>query len=302
MPTQPMSSADDKQDPATATASADGIGQFNPMEGGLWRPVKPDELLRRSSSPEPDSSAPPASGETAPEVPPKIQLERRQELEQHLRASPTDLDGYMELAAIYRAENRPIESRRILQQAMQIFPEESKLLWEFEEATLARSLQQLREVTDLARRLDTLETERELKRSQNDWACRRMDVCRARLKRDPSLVHLRVVLAEAMLEAELYEPAIDEANCVLDNDELSPQAHLIVGRCKLALGLDVEAMASLRAASMRRAVVAPLKTRILALRLLCDTAERLGVEMTLQNYRQHLAAAEKELASQSQLA
>ena len=260
---------------------------MSPMAGGRWRPVRPEELLRKNVEPVEQEQV---------DEPPHVQLHRRQELEQHLRASPTDLDGHMELAAIYRAEDRPIEARRILQQAIQIFPEDLALLWEFEEATLARSRQQLREVTELAQRLDTLETERELKRSQNDWACRRMDVCRARLKRDPGLLHLRVVLAKAMLDAGLYEPAIDELDVVLDNDELSPHAYLLRGRCLLALGRDFDAMSSLRAASMRRAVPAPVKTKVVALRLLCDAAERLGVELTLKKYRHYLESAENELA------
>ena len=125
-------------------------------------------------------------------------MERRQELEQRLKASPTDRDAYLELAAIYRSEDRPQDAKRTLQQAIQIFPDDEKLLWELEEATLARSLQQFREVSDLASRLKTSEADRELKRSRHDWACRRIDVCRARLKRDPSKRQLRVVLGEAM--------------------------------------------------------------------------------------------------------
>ena len=263
--------------------------KLNPMEGGRWRAVRPEELshedIKVDASPK--------------NKVPKVRLERRQELEQHLLTSPTDLDSYMELAAIYRADDKPIEARRVLQHALQIFPEETSVRWEFEEATLARSLQQLKEVTELAKKLDTLETERELKRSQDDWACRRMDVCRARLKRDPSLIHLRVVLAEAMHDAGLHEPAIDELDVVLDDDDLSPHAHLVRGRCMLAIGKDVEAMTELRAASMRRSVVGPLKTRVQALRLLCETADRLGLELTLATYRQHLANAEKELATQN---
>lgn len=288
MSTPPVPSADDDRSSTSATGGGEGVhGEISPMAGGRWRPVRPEELLRKNVEP-----VEPEQVDEAPHV----QLHRRQELEQHLRASPTDLDGYMELAAIYRSEDRPIEARRILQQAIQIFPEDLSLLWEFEEATLARSRQQLREVAELAQRLDTLETERELKRSQNDWACRRMDVCRARLKRDPALVHLRVVLAEAMLDADLYEAAIDELDMVLDNDELSSHAYLLRGRCLLALGRDFDAMSSLRAASMRRAVPAPVKTKVVALRLLCDAAERLGVELTLKKYRQYLESAENELA------
>ena len=56
------------------------------------------------------------------------------------------------------------------------------------------------------------------------------------------------------------------------------------------------AMASLRAASLRRSVVAPVRVRVAALRLLCGTADRLGVTLTLAQYRQHLEKAEQELA------
>lgn len=166
-----MSSAEkDTVTPETAEAAS----ELNPMEGGRWRPVRPEELLRKNVAVEPIGE------ESTDQSRPKVRLERRQELEHHLKSSPTDLDAFMELGRIYRSEDRPLDARRVFQQALQIFPEEQELLWEYEEATLARSLQQLREVTELARRLDTAETERELKRSQNDWACRRMDVCRAR--------------------------------------------------------------------------------------------------------------------------
>ena len=132
----------------------------------------------------------------------KLKIQRRQHLEHHLRSSPTDLDAFMELAAIYRADDRPIEAKRILEQAKKIFPDDEKVLWEYEEAVLARSMQQLREVSDLDQRLQTAESNLELSRSLSDWANRRIDVCKARLKRDPSLVHLRLVMAEAMLDAE----------------------------------------------------------------------------------------------------
>jgi tetratricopeptide (TPR) repeat protein len=225
-----------------------------------------------------------------------LRLERRQELEHHLRGSPTDLDAFMELGRIYRAEDRPADSRRVFQQALQVFPDDQQLLWEYEEAVLARSMQQLREVTEVAKRLDTIEGDRELKRCQDDWACRRMDVCRARLARDPSLIYLRIVLAEAMYDASLYEGAIEELQPTLQHDELSPAAYLIQGRCQLEMGKELEAMASLRAAALRRSVPAPLRTRVIALRLLCDTAERLGVSLTLAQYQQHLQKAEQELA------
>lgn len=287
-----MSSSDENDsNPGAAKVSA-GVG---PMEGGHWRPVRPDELLRK---PLPAGSAPQESSQSEK---PQVQLQRRQELEQRLKSNPTDLDSFLELARIYRTEDRPLDARRVLQQAIQIFPDENELLWEFEEATLARSRQQLREVTDLASRLDTVEARRELDRCQQDWACRRMDVCRARLSRDPTLVHLKVALGEAMHDAGMHQEAVEELGAVLDNDELAPAAYLIRGKCLLAMGQDLDAMASLRASALRRSVVAPLRTRILALRLLCETADRLGVTLTLANYRTHLHQAEQELAHQTPL-
>jgi tetratricopeptide (TPR) repeat protein len=284
-----MSSAEENIPPETADAGS----ELNPMEGGRWRPVRPDELLRKDSSIEQSLES-----ETRDKSPPKVELKRQQELEHHLKDSPTDLDAFFELGRIYRAENRPLEAKRVFQQALKVFPDEQELLWEHEEAVLARSLQKLREVTELSKRLDTAETQRELKRSHDDWAARRIDVCLARLHRDPSQPNLRVALAEAMLDAGMYEGAIEELESVLDHEELSPTAYLIRGRCLLAMRKDIEAMASLRAASLRRSVVAPPRTRVIALRLLCETAERLGVTLTLAHYRQQLEQAEQDLAKQ----
>ncbi len=263
---------------------------LGPMDGGRWRPVRPDELLRKNVAP--------ASADQTPE-PPKVQLQRRQELEQHLKLRPTDLDAFLELARIYRSEDRPIEAKRVLQQAIQVFPKEERLTIEMEEATLARSRQQLREVTELASRLNTPEVTQALKRSQTDWACRRMDVCRARLARDPHQKQLHLILAEALFDSGMFEATIEELEKIVAIDELAPQANLLMGRSLLAMGKDMEAMPVLRAASIRRAVPAPIRIRVIALRLLCEIAERLGTTVTLQRYRQHLTFAEQELSKPS---
>ena len=267
-------------------------------EGGRWRQVRFEEL---SNTPIGEYCAvvPTTTAKPAVASNPKIHLERRQELEHHLKNSPTDLDAYMELGRIYRGDNRPLEAKRIFEQARQIFPEEQELLWQYEEAVLARSLQQYREVNDLAARLDTLETAKELERSQNDWARRRIEVCRARLTRDPSLLYLKLAISEAMYDAEMHKDAIETLDQILDQDELSPRAYLLKARCLLAYGKEVQAMVALRAVALRRAIVAPLNIRISALKLLCETAEKIGLALTLTKYQQHLAQAERELAQQS---
>ncbi len=300
----PSSSMDDPGVESTPSAS-----ELHNGKPGKWVLVQPADLPRvpieaTSASPEildPSAEVVGANPSISPPIAekPKLELKRRQQLEHHLRSNPSDLDGFLELARIYRAENKPIEARRVMQQAIQIFPDEPGILWELEEATLSRSIQQLREVSDLAHRLNTAETDRELSRCQQDWAMRRIEVCQARIARDPSLDHLRVTLAEAKYDAGKYDEALEGLEPLLDIDEYSPAAYLIRGRCLLALGNDLDAMVALRVCALRRAVVAPLRTRVIALRLLCDAAERMGVTLTLANYRGHLQQIEQELAKQS---
>ena len=229
---------------------------------------------------------------------PNERLKRRQSLEHHIKSNPTDLGSFMELARIYRAEMKPIEAKRVLDQARQIFPDDQALLWEFEEATLARSLQQLREVNDLATRLDTAETDRELQRCQHDWARRRIEICRARLQRDRSQIHLVIALGEAMHDAGMYEGAFEELEPAIARDDFCSAAHLLRGKCLLAMKKELEAMAELRTCALRRSVVAPIRTRILALRLLCETADRLGIRLTSARYHEQLRLAEQDLARQ----
>lgn len=261
---------------------------LGPLEGGRWRPVSPDELLRKNS-PDPNES------ESQKEKRVAVRLERRQELEHKLKSNPTDLEGFLELAAIYRSEERPLEAKRLLKQAQQIFPDNDEIRFQHEEAVLARSLQQLREVTDLAKRLNNVEADRELVRSQHDWACRRIDVCKARLLRDPSQLPLHLSLAEAKFDAEFFEESYTEAGKLLKHDEFSPQAHFIRARCLLAMNKDLPAMKELRAVSLRRAVVAPVKLRVLSLKMLCELADKLALEETGKHYQAQLHAIEASL-------
>ncbi|KLU07626.1 hypothetical protein RISK_000303 [Rhodopirellula islandica] len=215
---------------------------------------------------------------------------RRQQLEHHLKTCPTDREGYLELATIYREEHRPLQAAKVLRQAHELFPDDMSMLWELEEAQLARSVQQLVEVRDLATRLGNSSADHELDRATTDWANCRLKVCRARLARDPSLTYLHMVLGEALYDLERYEEAMEELEPLVDSETHSPGAYLLMGRCQLLLSQDMAAMKSLRQASIRRAVVGPAKTRSAALRLLIDLAERHGLHASLQFYQQSLQA------------
>ncbi|OYP31684.1 hypothetical protein [Rhodopirellula sp. MGV] len=292
----PRESKGQTRESSASTGNQTGNPDLSPLEGGRWRPVTPDELLRRPSTTEDFGS------EASQEQKQKVQLERRQELEHKLKANPTDLDGFLELAAIYRDEQRPIEAKRLLQQAKQIFPDDEQVTWQLEEAILARSLQQLREVTDLADRINSVEADRELERSRSDWAHRRMDVCRARLERDPSQVSYRLVMAEAKFDAELFEESYKDAGRLTELDEYSPAAHFLRAKCLLAMGKDLPAMKELRAVALRRAVVAPKPLRRTSLMLLIELSEKLALSLTGQHYRKQLQQLDHAIAAEKQAA
>ena len=277
---------------STKTQVDTGNPNLSPLDGGRWRPVAPDELLRKNASDENEPA--PTAQQT------KVQLERRQELEHKLKANPTDLDGFLELAAIYRSEQRPLEAKRLLRQAKQIFPDDEQVNWQLEEAILARSLQQLREVTELAERLNSPEADRELERSRSDWAHRRMEVCRARLERDPEQNGYRLVLAEAKFDAELFEDAFADAGELIGHNEFSAAAHFLRARCLLALGKDLPAMKELRAVALRRALVAPAPLRRTSLTMLVELADKLALDSSGQHYREQLARLERQSAPETQ--
>jgi tetratricopeptide (TPR) repeat protein len=270
-------------------ADTAGRQPLSPLEGGRWRPVRPDELLKREATPQnanPDADKP------------KVPLERRQELERFIRNRPADMDAYLELAAIYRAQGRSVESTRVLKIANEIEPSHAEVLWQLEESALARALQQLKDVRDVATRVNTAEAHRELERAQTDWACRRADVCRARIARDPKSEHLRVVLAEALRDLGEYREACETLATVLHNDAEAPVAYLILGHCYHALGEELAALSAWRHAALRRAVPAPAKVRLTAMKASMDLAQRLGLLHSLSLYQQAWKQAEHEASQE----
>ncbi len=215
---------------------------------------------------------------------------RRQALERRLKDARTDREAYFELAAIYRSEGRPMQATKILKQGCEVFPDDLDLLWEFEEAQLARSIQQLTEVREMAAKAKNAAFDQDLDRCSMDWANCRVKVCRARLNRDPSLQHFRLVLGEALYDLEKHAEAINELEPLLANDNHSSAAAYWIGKCHLVLGSDIESMHWFRIASMRRSVTSPPKVRIAALRMLIDLAERHGVAATHELYKSTLAS------------
>lgn len=216
---------------------------------------------------------------------------RRQSLERRLKDARTDREAYFDLATIYRGEGRPMQAAKILKLGCEVFPDDLSLLWEYEEAQLARSIQQLTEVRQMAAKAKNTAFDQDLDRCSTDWANCRVKVCRARIQRDPTLHGFRLVLGEALYDLERPAEAISALEPLLDNDQHSSAAAYWIGKCLLVLGRDIESMRWFRTASLRRSVAAPAKVRVASLRMLIDLADRHGVTATHELYQSTLAAA-----------
>jgi predicted Zn-dependent protease len=246
----------------------------------------PIDLLRRGPvvSPSPNEQAAES----------KVRLERRQMLERHIRDRPADVESYLELAAIYRDNGRPVEATRTLKAALEVEPDHPVVLWDLEESELARALKQLQDVREVADRLNTPEADRELERAKTDWANRRAAVCRSRLARNPENHHLRVVLAEALRDLEDFDQAIAALQPALACETEAPLAYLILGHCRHAIGEMLPALSAWRHAAMRRSIPASPKIRIAALNAAISAAETLGLSGSLKIYQQALHQALSE--------
>lgn len=272
-------------------SSAQDAPEHHTVDPGVrWKPVKPEELLLKTGKPSLDAPT---------ETNPRIQRERWQELEHYIKNRPADIDAYLELAAIYRDLGRPVDSTRVLKTALEVEPDHPEVLWQVEEAVLARSLQQLREVRTVSKKTSNPEVDRALERAQVDWASRRVEVCRARLKRDPSLNHLRIIQAEALRDLGQYQEAIEAVGPALQEDNEATQAYLILAACRAATGDDLGTLVAIRKAVMRRAVPAQAKVRVQAMKQAIEIATRLGLAASLVIYQQALKQAEQELEAES---
>ncbi|MEM6978094.1 MAG: hypothetical protein AAF539_00420 [Planctomycetota bacterium] len=243
-----------------------------------------------------------SSTENATDVVDPARLARRTKLEQRVKTATTDRDAFLELAGIYREDGLPLHASRILKEAHQLFPDDLDVLWQWEEAQLERSLQQLMVTSKMAAETNSVALDQDVERCRIDWANCRLKICRDRLRRDASRDFLRLVLGEALYDLERFDEAIDELMPLADSPSHSPPAMLMMGRCHMVLSRDAEAMRCFRAASMQRAVVGTPKVRTAALKLLVDLADRHGLSETLQIYRNTLAALETSHSKELEIA
>lgn len=250
-----------------------------------WRPLAPDDLLLRAPAAETPAAEPPK---------PAVSLERRQELERIVRDAPAGIDAYLELAEIYRGDGRLYEAQRVLERGTAVVPDHPRLLWQLEEVVLGRVLRRLREAKERLEASPSDAARLELQRCQTEWACRRADVCRRRLARDPDNRRLSLVLGEALRDNGRFEEALQAVEPALASDSEAPAAHLIRGQCLVQMRRELEALAALRAAALRRATPAPRRIRVTALRIAATVSARLGLWATAERYLRGILQTEPD--------
>ena len=171
----------------------------------------------------------------------------RERLHRRIRIDAADREAALELAVIYRTEKNPAAAVRMLTDAVKELPGDPALLWELEEAKLLRSLQQLGEVRVISQKVGAEHVADDLQRVVANWANTRIQICTARVGRDPGLVHLRLIIGEAHLEIEEHEDAIGAVAPLIDNARHGPAASFITARAHQAVGRDAAAMSAFRA-------------------------------------------------------
>lgn len=221
-----------------------------------------------------------ASGST----PLDTSVQRRQSLEHSIRDAPADVQPYLELARIHRALDKPSDAQKVLEKAVRVASEDPAVLWELEEAELARSLQRLKELKELHDKHPTPDVTSDLERAQVEWALRRIEVCRNRLQRDPTQKKLCVVLAEAMYEMGKFDEAIAALEPALGDPNESCKAYLLRGLCQQSTNHPLDALSSFRAAALRRATQPTAQVKLSALRHAADLSQRLGLHATCKRY------------------
>lgn len=205
-------------------------------------PRTPDDLLLRQSPVDeaawldgPETSSNPNLG---PGRKVSVSLERFQELERIIRDSPINVDPYLELSRIYFQNSRWNDAKRILDQAVDRFPEIEDAIYLREEAQLRRSLQLLDEARAAHQAEPTQLTQESLERSHIEFNVLREKVCKSRLARHPQQIELNLPLANSLenlgksaeaigcLEKAAVEPAL-RARAALQLGQLMERARRI---------------------------------------------------------------------------
>jgi len=217
---------------------------------------------------------------------PIVTLQRYQELEQHLRNAPADVEAYLELTRIYCDQGRPFDAKRVLDKAMEHLSDDPRIVYEWEEMQVARSRQLLENAEEVLKQEKSQANRENRDRCAIDLANTRIQVCSARMARDPSQNELVLPLAASLRQLGRQQEAIEVLRKAKDIPELRARVCLQLGMALMQIEMPLEALAAFRQAALYRAPPPPEKIKDKALELAAEVAEKYGFLASAQRYVQ----------------
>lgn len=232
------------------------------------QPLTPKDLIIRSK-PDDESDKKPTG--------PTITLERYQELERTIRETPLTSEPYIELAGIYLGNSRWTDARRILEIAVQRFPEDDQAAFMLEESQLSRSLELANKAEQEHRDEPTQLTLENLQRCQLELNVLKEKVYRQRLQRSPQQLELLIPLADALDKLDQRDEAIEALQTASAQPRLRAESSLQLGRLLERAGRVPEALSAYRRAALFRVPEPSLETKYSALLAAADLCLRSGM-------------------------
>ncbi len=214
----------------------------------------------------------------------EIRLERFQTLEHVIREHPINVDPYLELARIYLQRERWVDAKRILDLAVDKFPEDEDANYLREEAQLKRSIQLLKEAQSEHSEGPTRLTQEALDRCNIELNVLKEKVCRSRLARHPTQRALNLTLAVALEHLGKDGEAITCLQGVVSDPDLRARAALHLGKLLEKSRRVPEALAAYRRAALFRIPEAPAEIKLEAITLAANLAENFGLIDSARRY------------------
>lgn len=237
-------------------------------------PLSPDDLLIRPK-PTVDEGwfeEPKAEATSAP-----ISLERFQALERVIRDMPINVDPYLELARIYLGQKRWTDAKRVLDLAVERFPESDEANHLCEDAQLNRSWELRKQAEEAHQAEPTKLTLEALQRSTVEFSVLKEKVCRQRLQRHPEQLELNLPLADALESLGEREKAIDCIQKAVVDPELRAKSSFMLGQLMERSKRIPEALSAYRRAAMFRLPPPPDDIKLSALSSAAALAEKFGL-------------------------
>lgn len=269
-------------------------------KGAKMEPLSPQDLVVRQQPLDDEHWLDGASeATTAPAIP----LERFQTLERIIRDSPITVDPYLELARIYLHQNRYTDAKRILDLAIEKFPQDEQANFLREEAQINRSLQLHQEAQQAYDAEPSPLTKEPLDRCHVELNVLRESICRARLNRHPGQLELNLPLASALENLGQPSDAIACLEKAIHQPDLRAKASLQLGQLYERAGKVPEALSSYRRAAMYRVPPPSDEVKYTAIVCAADLAEESGlVDSAVRYLKMLLEIQPKNAEFQTRLA